>query len=183
MKKYPEFSRNIFQVKCICVVANNISYTIISCGEFWAIWVSKKLGCYTSNLKIEINNYGCYRTNSTQVICGAVITNLSNTRQDVSFSAYYGYANNWITNAIDTSGTVYGAQLAQSGRLESSNKGSSRFSINIASGIPTKIIFTFEIPKEVTQLRALDVGYIPGASENKEKRIAITNIGTIATKP
>ncbi|MCV3214136.1 hypothetical protein OGM63_11545 [Plectonema radiosum NIES-515] len=58
-----------------------------------------------------------------------------------------------------------------------------RFSTNIASGIPTKIIFTFEIPKEVSKLSVLDVGYIPGASENKEKRIAIKNIGTIAIKP
>jgi len=133
-----------------------------------------------NNLKFESD--GCYRTNSTQVICGAVITNLSNTRQDVSFSANSRY-NTWITSAIDTYGTVYSAQLAQSGTQKSSNTDSFRFSTNIASGIPTKIIFTFEIPKEVTKLSALDVGYIPGASENKEKRIAIKNIGTIAIKP
>jgi hypothetical protein len=128
-----------------------------------------------TNLKFEAS--GCYRTNSTTVICDVLVTNLSNTRQDVRFS---GNANmSSITNAIDTSGTVYGANLAQSGTLTSSTAGGFYFSTNIASGIPTKIIFTFEIPKEVTQLSALDVGYVAETSGNNEKRIAITNIGAI----
>ncbi len=45
----------------------------------------------------------------------------------------------------------------------------------IASGIPIKIIFTFEIPKDVTQLSGLDMGY-------NRKRILIPNISIIPTK-
>ncbi len=132
-----------------------------------------------NNLKFETP--GCYRTNSTNVICDVLVTNLSNTRQDVLFSGNVNVPE--ITNAIDTSGTVYDAKLAQSGGLKSSKAEGGYFSTSIASGISLKIIFTFEIPKEITQLSVLDVGYVAKTSGNQVKRIAITNVGTIATKP
>jgi hypothetical protein len=130
-----------------------------------------------SNLKFEPR--GCRRTKATQVICDVLITNLGNTRQGMKFGVY-GNA----TNAIDSSGTVYGAKRVQSGESFADINGSNGtvcgcFSISIAAGIPTKVTFTFEIPQEVTELAALDVDF---ASSSGGKRIAISNIGTIATQ-
>jgi hypothetical protein len=133
-----------------------------------------------SNLKFE--SRGCYRTKSNSVTCDVLVTNLATTRQQVKFSGNVNVG--WITNAIDASGTVYGAKLAKSGTQESTTSGAFYISSNFASGIPTKVTFVFEIPKEVTELLALDVGY-SGYSlvPSPTKRIALTNIGTIASKP
>ncbi|MGL5081968.1 MAG: hypothetical protein ACRC8A_10835 [Microcoleaceae cyanobacterium] len=54
------------------------------------------------------------------------------------------------------------------------------FESNLAPGIPIKVIFIFEIPQEVTELVALDVGY--WQTNRGTKRVAIPKIGTITTQ-
>lgn len=134
-----------------------------------------------SNFKLE--SRGCRRTKPTQVTCDVLITNLSTTRQPLRFSVFNKDVIP-ITNAIDSSGTVYTAQIIQSGADRSGGPNNTDyFNINLASGIPTKVTFTFEIPREITELAALDVAFWwskDNASMYAGKRIAISNIGPIA---
>jgi hypothetical protein len=122
------------------------------------------------NLKFE--SPGCTRTGATKVTCNVVVTNVGNTRQQITVS---GHTNNQgiITNAIDASGTIYPTTLAKSGANTSSNRGSTYFQVSCPPSIPTKITFDFDIPKEVNKLSAIDVGY---GTKIFEKRIAIPNI-------
>jgi hypothetical protein len=131
------------------------------------------------NYKLKFESGGCKRTGRTEVICDVIVTNLSDKREKVFFTGNVN-VKNYLTSAIDTSGTVYSTILAQSGANKSSTSGAFYFPTDIAVGIPTKVIFTFNIPQEITQLSALDVGY---RIDTTAKRIALTNIGTIATNP
>lgn len=132
-----------------------------------------------SNLKFE--SRGCRRTKPTQVTCDVLITNLGNIRQGLRFSG------NGI-NAIDSSGTVHGSKRSQSGDsfadlAVSNGTACGCFSIDLASGIPTKVTFFFEIPQEVAELAALDVGFSwskDNASIWVGRKIAISNVGAIA---
>lgn len=136
------------------------------------------------NLKFE--SRGCSRTKTTQVTCDVLITNLGNTRQIVKFTSDYQYMPE--TNAIDSSGTVYPVQISQSGADISKYSGGydrldcNCFSISLVSGIPTKVTFTFEIPQEVNELAAIDLGFAWANGvgyDTENKRIAISNIGAI----
>lgn len=126
------------------------------------------------NLKFE--SPGCQRTGATKVTCNIVVTNVGNTRQEITVS---GHTNNKgiITNAIDDSGTIYPTTRAKSGANISDNRGSTFFKVSFPPGIPTKITFDFDIPKEVNKLSALDVGY---GTRIFEKRIAIPNINIVS---
>jgi hypothetical protein len=92
-----------------------------------------------------------------------------------------------ITNAIDTSGTVHPVQRAESGAdfsdLEVPNGSACQcFTDSLASGIPTKVTFTFQIPQELTELTALDIGYWwyeDDSALGVSKRTALANIGAI----
>ncbi|MFN6463088.1 MAG: hypothetical protein RMZ41_014740 [Nostoc sp. DedVER02] len=129
-----------------------------------------------SNLKFEFR--GCYRTKSTTVTCDVLVTNLGTTRPKILFGAVDTYKP--LTNAIDTSGTVYATYEVIAGG--SSNK--YYVNINFAPSIPTKVSFVFEIPAQVTELTALDVGFglWDGPSSTAPKQITLTNIGAIAPK-
>ncbi len=132
-----------------------------------------------SNLKFE--SRGCRRTKPTQVNCDVLITNTGNERQSLKFTAEFDYMQK--TKAIDSSGTVYPVQIVQSGadvsRVGVSNGWACNcFTVSLAPSIPTKVTFTFEIPQDVTDLAALDLGY-DGGSNN---RTAISNIGTITSQ-
>ncbi|MBD2363847.1 hypothetical protein H6G36_22100 [Anabaena minutissima FACHB-250] len=130
-----------------------------------------------TNLKFEAR--GCYRTKSTQVICDVLITNLGTTRPKIRFAATDTYKP--LTNAIDSSGTVYATNELSAGG--STTK--SWVDLNFAPGIPTKVSFIFEIPVQVKELTALDVGYLQwiNSSQTIPKQIALSKIGTIAAKP
>lgn len=129
-----------------------------------------------SNLKVE--SRGCYRTKSTKVICDVLFTNLGNTRPQIRFAASEAYKP--LTNAIDSSGTAYVTNEVIAGGS------STRYDVDIefAPSIPTKVSFVFEIPPQVTELTALDVGYrrFTGPSLAVPKRIALPNIGAIASQ-
>lgn len=136
-----------------------------------------------SNIKFE--SRGCRRTKPAQVTCDVLVTNIGEKRQGLRFGVY-GNA----TKAIDSSGTVHDAQRVQSGGSFADIDGSNGtacgcFSLDLASGIPTKVTFTFKIPQEVTDLTALDVDFgwsKDNASMWGGKRIAISNIGAIAAQ-
>ncbi|MBA3924108.1 MAG: TIR domain-containing protein, partial [Nostocaceae cyanobacterium] len=55
--------------------------------------------------KLKFEAHNCYRTSSTKVVCDVLVTNSSNKRQDILFTG--NASENWVTNAIDTSGNVY----------------------------------------------------------------------------
>jgi hypothetical protein len=129
-----------------------------------------------TNLKFE--SRGCYRTKSTTVICDVLVTNLGTTRPKILLGATDTYKP--LTNAIDTSGTVYATYEVIAGG--SSNK--YYVNIDFAPGIPTKVSFVFEIPAQVTELTALDVGFglRDDPSSTTPKQITLANIGAIASK-
>ncbi|MHC5597867.1 MAG: hypothetical protein ACYTXC_18340 [Nostoc sp.] len=124
-----------------------------------------------TNLKFE--SRGCYRTKSTKVICDVLVTNLGNTRPKIEFGGPADYKP--LTNAIDSSGTVYAINEIIAGGSSTKNT----VSLSFAPGIPTKLSFVFEIPAQVTELTALDVALLTTV----HKRITLTNIGAIASKP
>ncbi|MDZ8109352.1 MAG: hypothetical protein RM338_27505 [Nostoc sp. DedQUE12a] len=128
-----------------------------------------------NDLKFE--SRGCQRTKPTQVSCDVLITNIGKERQTLRFAVSPNY-DPVRTNAIDANGTVYTAQTIQSGAgLTGGSKGGEYFNISLAVGIPTKVTSTFEIPQEITNLAALDVGYLNNS--RNYTRTAIPNIGTI----
>lgn len=188
MHKYLEREWLIARIATACgvIVTNVIATSIpqaVAQQSPREILVAQSTVDEDSNLKFE--SRGCRRIKPTKVTCDVLIANLGNTRQGLRFGVY-GNA----TNAIDPSGTVHGAKRVQSGESFADIDGSNGtvcgcFSISLASGIPTKVTFTFEIPPEVTELAALDVDFgwsRDNASSHQGKRIAISNIGTIAAQ-
>ncbi|MBW4644685.1 MAG: hypothetical protein KME23_17125 [Goleter apudmare HA4340-LM2] len=128
---------------------------------------------------LKFESRGCQRTKPTQVSCDVLITNIGKERQTLRFAVSPNY-DPVRTNAIDASGTVYTAQTIQSGAgLTGGSKGGEYFNISLAVGIPTKVTSTFEIPQEITNLAALDVGYLNNGGSYT--RTAIPNIGTITS--
>jgi hypothetical protein len=120
---------------------------------------------------LKFESPGCKRIEATKVTCDVVVTNVGNTRQEITVSGRNDRGT--TTNAIDPSGTVYAATQAKSAANISSLTKSSYFKVSFAPGIPTKITFDFDIPKEINKLSALDLGY---GGKIFEKRIAIPNI-------
>jgi hypothetical protein len=113
---------------------------------------------------LKFESRGCQRTKPTQVSCDVLITNIGKERQTLRFAVSPNY-DPVRTNAIDANGTVY--------------TGGEYFNISLAVGIPTKVTSTFEIPQEITNLAALDVGYLNNGGSYT--RTAIPNIGTITS--
>jgi hypothetical protein len=138
------------------------------------------------NLKFE--SRGCRKTKTTQVTCDVLVTNLATQRQGIRFSVSNSAIPN--TNAIDSSGTVYPVQRTESGAsfsdlVVSDGSACGCFTVNLASGIPTKVTFIFEVPQDVTELAALDIGYWwykDSSSSGVSHRTAVSNIGTIASQ-
>ncbi|HEY9617556.1 MAG TPA: hypothetical protein V6C64_11975, partial [Microcoleaceae cyanobacterium] len=138
------------------------------------------------NLKFE--SRGCRKTKTTQVTCDVLVTDLANQRQGIRFSVSNSAIPN--TNAIDSSGTVHPVQRTESGAsfsdlVVSDGSACRCFTVSLASGIPTKVTFIFEIPQDVTELAALDIGYWwykDSSSLGVSHRTAVSNIGTIASQ-
>ena len=130
----------------------------------------------------QFESRGCYRTKPIEVACDVLMTNTGNTRQTVRFrNQGFGVP---TTDAIDSSGTVYGTTLIRQGTDVATPN--TYVEPNLAPGIPIKITFIFEIPREVTQLSALDLSYEPippNSSNGKLTRLAVPNIGVIDSKP
>jgi hypothetical protein len=71
--------------------------------------------------------------------------------------------------------------IAQSGAgLTALGNGDGGFNISLVPDLPTKVTFTFEIPPEVSEIAALDLGYYGYQNDSSQAlRIAIPKIGTI----
>lgn len=125
------------------------------------------------NLSFE--NRGCQRARNN-VVCDIVVTNFANTHQKVSLGARY---QDYQTRATDTQGNVY---ISEGLQLNSYQKGQERVLIELPPGIPTKLGFNFRIPPQVTELTAIDLGYMTISRVDTIGRITISNIGSISTQ-
>lgn len=118
---------------------------------------------------------GCQRAKNN-VVCDIVVTNFANTHQKVSLGARY---KDYQTRATDTQGNVY---ISEGLQLNSYQKGQERVLIELPPGIPTKLAFGFRIPPQVTELAAIDLGYMTVSRVDTIGRITISNIGGILTQ-
>jgi hypothetical protein len=125
------------------------------------------------NLSFEYR--GCQRARNS-VICDVVVTNFTNMHRKVSFGARYL---DYQTRATDTQGNVY---ISEGLQMNSSQKGQERVLIDLPPGIPTKLAFNFKIPAQVTELTAIDLGYLAVGRVDTIGRITISNIGSISTQ-
>jgi hypothetical protein len=125
------------------------------------------------NLSFEYR--GCQRARNG-VACDVIVTNFTNTHRKVSFGARYL---DYQTRATDTQGNVY---ISEGLQLNSSQKGQERVLIDLPPGIPTKLAFNFRIPSQVTELSAIDLGYLTVGRIDTIGRITITNVGSISTQ-
>ncbi len=118
---------------------------------------------------------GCQRA-STRVVCSVVVTNFTDTSRKISFGADY---QDYQTRAIDAQGNVY---VASSMQLNQYQKGKERVLIDLPPGIPTKLAFNFRIPPQITELAAIDLGYLNIGRVDTIGRITISNLGSISTQ-
>lgn len=130
--------------------------------------------------KLKFDSRGCRRTKAQQVTCDVLVTNLATQRESIRLSV-------GSSDAIDTSGTVYPVQRTHSGAnfadiAITNGTACGCFAMNLASGIPTKVTFIFEIPQDVTELTALDIGFERPQPLWVGRRIAVSNIGRIASQ-
>ena len=125
-----------------------------------------------NNLKFRLQD--CKR-GGKYVVCNVLATNLKNENQKI-----------WILwsslvrgRAIDTNGNEYIAKQTQIGPSIAKDGESSPLAANLIGGIPTKLSYSFEIPREVTNLAAVEVNYqIVGASIYGKVAIRDVNIGS-----
>jgi hypothetical protein len=122
-----------------------------------------------NNLKFRVQD--CKRVGKN-IICNVLATNLKKENQELWIS--------WSTSTrgrvIDSSGNEYIAKQTQIG--QSISKDGESLGANLIGGIPTKISYTFDIPREVTNLAAVEVNYrISGTTINGKVAIRDVSIG------
>lgn len=103
-------------------------------------------------LKFQLQD--CKRGIKT-VVCNVTVTNLRDGNRTLQFNAYQS---NDSTRGIDFSGNEYIANKVQIGQ----EKGNEWLVRSLIGGIPTKVSFSFEMPKEVTKLAVIEVNYLFG---------------------
>ncbi|NJL63128.1 MAG: hypothetical protein HC903_16470 [Methylacidiphilales bacterium] len=118
---------------------------------------------------------GCQRARSnTKVTCEVIATNFNDNYLKISFGARN---EQYQTRAVDTLGNVYTSGSLQLNQYDSRDK----ILTDLAPGIPTKLTFNFKIPEQVTELSALDLGYLTVSRIDTVGRISLPNIGAIAS--
>lgn len=125
------------------------------------------------NLSFEYG--GCQRA-STRVVCNVLVTNFTDSSRKISFGANY---EDYQTRAIDAQGNLY---IANSMQLNQYQKAKERVLIDLPPGIPTKLAFNFRIPPQISELAAIDVGYLNISRVDTIGRITISNLGSISTQ-
>ncbi|BAZ38189.1 hypothetical protein NIES4101_41250 [Calothrix sp. NIES-4101] len=124
---------------------------------------------------ISFDYRGCQRAKSNaRVVCEVIATNFSNNHIKVSFGARNVQ---YQTRLVDNSGNVYTSGSLQLNQYDSQDK----ILTDLAPGIPTKLVFNFKVPEQVTQLSALDLGYLTVGRVDTINRITLSNLGAIAT--
>ncbi|WP_158224881.1 hypothetical protein [Brunnivagina elsteri] len=118
---------------------------------------------------------GCQRAKSkTQVVCEVIATNFNDNYLKISFGARN---EQYQTRAVDNLGNVYTSASLQLNQYDSRDK----IQTDLAPGIPTKLTYNFKIPEQVTELSALDLGYLTVSRIDTVGRISLSNIGAIAS--
>jgi hypothetical protein len=122
---------------------------------------------------ISFEYKGCQRAKSnTRVACEVIATNFNENYLKVSFGASN---KQYQTRAVDNFGNVYTSGSLQLNQYDSRDK----ILTDLPPGIPTKLTFNFKIPKQVTELSALDLGYLTVSRVDTVGRISLSNIGAI----
>lgn len=107
-----------------------------------------------NNLKFRFQD--CKR-GGKNVVCNVLATNLKNENQVVYFNDGKGKV-----RIIDVDGNQYLGKLI----VNSQPQDDQFLSTNLIYGTPTKLSYSFEIPREVTKIAALEVNYtFPGYSK------------------
>ncbi|MEA5571687.1 hypothetical protein [Calothrix sp. UHCC 0171] len=124
---------------------------------------------------ISFDYRGCQRTQrNARVTCEVIATNFNNNHIRVSFGARNVQ---YQTRLVDNSGNVYTSGSLQLNQYDSQDK----ILTDLAPGIPTKLVFNFRVPEQVTQLSALDLGYLTVGRVDTINRITLSNLGAIAS--
>lgn len=103
------------------------------------------------NFKFQLQ--GCQRTD-LKVTCSLLITNLA--EKGRNFALYATSYNSGASRCFDFSGNEYYAQMSQVGVGNSQTQGESAVT-NLPKGIPIKASVSFEIPRQVNQLAAIEL--------------------------
>jgi hypothetical protein len=132
-----------------------------------------------NNLKFRVQD--CKRGGKT-VVCNVIATNLKNENQKIVIS----WTDALHSRVIDSSGNQYIAKQTQIGSsIQKGNDGT--LAADLIGNIPTKIIYSFEIPQEVTNLAAFEVNYrFPSSYIYDIEKVAIRDItigGSQASSP
>lgn len=117
----------------------------------------------------------CKRGGKT-VVCNVLATNLKSQNQQIWIS----WSTLVRTRVIDSSGNEYIAKQAQIG--PSIAKDGEILSANLIGGIPTKLIYSFDIPQEVTNLAAIEVSYQMSGTSSEYRKVAIRDINIGASQ-
>jgi hypothetical protein len=123
----------------------------------------------------------CKRSGKT-VVCNVLATNLKNENQKIWI--FWG-GGGVRSRVIDSSGNQYIAKQTQIGSsiIKGDNGG---LAADLIAGIPTKLIYSFDIPPEVTNLAAIEVNYQMSGASSEYRKVAIRDItigGSQASNP
>ncbi len=122
---------------------------------------------------ISFEYKGCQRAKrKASVACEVIATNFNDNYLKISFGARN---EQYQTRAVDNLGNVYTSGSLQLNQYDSRDK----ILTDLAPGIPTKLTFNFKIPQQVTELSALDLGYLTVSRIDTVGRISLSNIGAI----
>ncbi len=127
--------------------------------------------------KFRLQN--CNRSGKT-VVCNVLGTNLKSENQEIWIS----WSTSVRSRVVDSSGNQYVAKQAQIG--QSIAKDGEILSANLITGIPTKLIYSFDIPPEVTNLAVIEVNYRMSGKSSEDRKVAIRDItigGSQASNP
>lgn len=125
-----------------------------------------------NNIKYKFQD--CKRTGKT-VVCNVLATNLKTENQKLFYQGGGGAA----SRVIDVDGNQYAGRQVVDGKPQEAGW----VTTSLIYNVPTKITFSYEIPREVTQLAALELSYrypydAPSTSKPNTIQLRNLNIGT-----
>lgn len=124
-----------------------------------------------NNIKYRFQD--CKRTGKT-VVCSVLATNLKTENQKIFYQGGGGAA----SRVIDVNGNQYAGRQVVDGKPQDAGW----VTTSLIYNVPTKISFSYEIPREVTQLAALELSYrypydAPSTSKPNTIQLRNLNIG------
>lgn len=122
---------------------------------------------------ISFESQGCTRRGNV-VTCEVISTNFNNMHRRVHFGASF---EKYPTRVVDPKGNVF---VARSVNFNNVQRGSDRVTIDLAPGVPTRLVFLFQIPQTITEISAIDIGYLAISRIDVLSRTTLTNVGSIS---